>query len=162
MSYQLFFDPAATKQEQQNLLLKQIESLLDAESNLVANLANVTAVIKESFQPLWVGFYLFEEDQLILGPFQGPLACTRIAIGKGVCGTAAQNQKSIIVPNVDEFPGHIACSSDSRSELVVPIYDENKLYGVIDVDSSELDHFDEDDQRFYESLAKILIEKCFQ
>lgn len=151
-----------SKDEKFELLLRQMEHLLEAETNVIANLSNVAAVIKEAFDPLWVGFYLFQECELILGPFQGPLACTRIPIGKGVCGTVAQSKKGIVVPNVDEFPGHIACSALSKSELVVPIFDENKLYGVLDIDSAELNHFDESDLHFYQSLATLLLKKCFQ
>lgn len=162
MSHELKLDTSLHKKEQHALLLVQLKDLIKDEPDLIANLANVAAVIKEAFDPLWIGFYLLNGKELVLGPFQGPLACTRISLGKGVCGTAAENKKSILVPNVDDFPGHIACSSESRSELVVPIYDEENLYGVIDIDSVDLNHFDSSDLAFYESLSKLLLETCFR
>jgi len=121
-------------------LLPQIEALVAAESDLIANLANISAVLKEQFNWLWVGFYLLKDDELVLGPFQGPVACTRIAMGKGVCGTTAQRKETIIVPDVEAFPGHIACSSASRSEIVVPLVVNEQSVLVLDVDSTELNH----------------------
>ncbi|MEO8041824.1 MAG: GAF domain-containing protein [Acidobacteriota bacterium] len=143
-------------------ILPQIDALISDEPDLTANLANVAAVLKEAFGFFWVGFYLKKGDQLVLGPFQGPIACTRIDFGKGVCGHAYSNAETIIVPNVDEFPGHIACASESRSEIVVPIFDgAADAIGVLDVDSDRLDDFSDVDR---EGLARIVrvIERVIQ
>ena len=138
-------------------LLPQIESLISGEPDLVANLANVAAVLKEAFGFFWVGFYLAKDGELVLGPFQGPLACTRIKFGEGVCGHAFATAKTVIVPNVDEFPGHIACSSASRSEVVVPIFGgDEKPAGVLDVDSDKLDDFDSDDAAGLEAIGALV------
>ncbi len=123
-------------------LLPQIEALIAGEDDLIANMANIAAVLKEALGFFWVGFYLKKGDQLVLGPFQGPLACTRINFGEGVCGHAYSIRETVIVPNVDEFPGHIACSSASRSEIVLPLFEQNgEVFGVLDVDSDRLDDF---------------------
>jgi GAF domain-containing protein len=144
-----------SKEEKYEMLLKQIKGLIEGESNLVANLANVSAALKETFNFLWVGFYLVDAEELVLGPFQGPIACTRIRKGKGVCGTAWSEERTIVVPDVDAFPGHIACSSLSRSEIVVPLIDhENKVWGVLDIDSEQLNTFDDTDARFLEELCR--------
>lgn len=144
-----------SKEEKYEMLLKQIKGLIEGESNLVANLANVSAALKETFNFFWVGFYLVDGEELVLGPFQGPIACTRIRKGKGVCGTAWSEGRTIVVPDVDAFPVHIACSSLSRSEIVVPLIDhENKVWGVLDVDSEQLDTFDDTDARFLEELCR--------
>lgn len=136
-------------------LLPQIQALCSGENNLVANLANISAALKEAFGFFWVGFYLVEsEDELVLGPFQGPIACTRIAFGKGVCGTAWKEKKTLIVPNVEEFPGHIACSSLSKSEIVVPLLKNDQVVGVLDVDSEQLDSFDEADEAALTKLGQ--------
>src|SRR6476659_6789453 len=132
-----------TKEEQYEVLLPQMKGLLEGETDLIANLANVAAALKEQFGWLWVGFYLVKGDELVLGPFQGTVACTRITMGRGVCGTAWRTGQTIIVPDVEQFPGHIACSSSSRSEIVVPIIRANQVVGVLDADSESLDHFDE-------------------
>lgn len=145
-----------TKSEHYEELLTQLKYLVGNETNRVANLANVTAGLKEFFGFFWVGFYLVENEELVLGPFQGPIACTRIAFGKGVCGTAWKNNETILVPNVDEFPGHIACSSQSKSEIVVTIKKENTVVGVLDVDSDKLNDFDEIDQKYLEELCAWL------
>jgi L-methionine (R)-S-oxide reductase len=137
-------------------LIPQIEALLYGENDLIANLANVTAALKEQFNWLWVGFYLVKDNELVLGPFQGPVACTRIAKGKGVCGMAWQEAKTLIVPDVDEFPGHISCSSASRSEIVLPIFSNNTVIGVLDVDSEALAHFDEIDAEYLEQIIKLI------
>src|SRR5215471_7047336 len=129
-----------TKEEQYKSLLPQIRGLLEGETDLIANLANVAAALKEQFNWLWVGFYLVKNNELVVGPFQGPVACTRIKKGRGVCGTAWEKSETIIVPDVEKFPGHIACSSLSRSEIVIPIIREGKVLGVLDVDSEELNH----------------------
>ena len=143
----------ANKEEKYSLLLKQIDALTFGEVNLIANLANVTAALRQTFSFFWVGFYIVEGNELILGPFQGDIACTRIQKGRGVCGTSWQESKSIIVPNVDEFPGHIACSSLSKSEIVIPILKYNKVVAILDIDSDILNDFDETDQKYLEKLC---------
>lgn len=143
-------------------LLPQVESLIEGESNTVANLANIAAALKSAFNWLWIGFYLAEGEQLVLGPFQGPLACTRIAKGKGVCGMAWLKDETIVVPDVDQFPGHIACSSLSRSEIVVPIHRGNGDFaGVLDADSSDYGAFDQTDRVALEQLAELIQRKVF-
>jgi len=137
-------------------LLPQIKSLVEGETDLIANMANVSACLKDTFNFWWVGFYRVEGEELVLGPFQGPLACTRIRKGKGVCGTAWQEAKTMIVPDVDAFPGHIACSSLSRSEIVVPIVNDGKVTAVLDIDSEKLATFDQTDQKYLEQLAEAL------
>lgn len=156
MSESIYLPEAATKAEKYQAILPQIEALIVSETDLYANLANVTAVLKEAFGFFWVGFYLVKGEQLVLGPFQGPLACTRIALGKGVCGTAWKEGKTQLVPDVDAFPGHIACSSASKSEIVVPGFKEDKVWIVLDVDSDLLDDFDQDDVTYLEKLMKLL------
>jgi len=126
------------------------------EPDLVANMANVCAALKEQFNWLWVGFYLVKDDELVLGPFQGPVACTRIGLGKGVCGAAWQQEKTLIVPDVEAFPGHIACSSASRSEIVVPVFSGGKVVAVLDVDSSDLDQFDEADAQYLQQVVVLV------
>src|ERR671913_265181 len=134
-----------TKREQYESLIPQIRALLEGEPDLIANLANIAAALTQQFGWLWTGFYLVKNDELVLGPFQGPVACTRIKKGRGVCGSSWEKAETLIVPDVEKFPGHIACSSLSRSEIVVPLIRENKVEGVLDVDSSEYDQFDETD-----------------
>ena len=145
-----------TKEEQYASLLPQIKGLLEGEPDLIANLANITGALKEQFNWLWVGFYLVKEDELVLGPFQGPVACTRIKKGKGVCGTSWAKAQTLIVPDVEKFPGHIACSSLSRSEIVVPIIRNNKVIGVLDVDSIEPDQYDNIDQDYLEQIIELI------
>ncbi|MGI4729961.1 MAG: GAF domain-containing protein [Janthinobacterium lividum] len=145
-----------TKLEQYEALIPQIKALLEGETDLTANLANVAAALKEQFGWFWVGFYLVKEAQLVLGPFQGPVACTRIQKGRGVCGTSWAKAETLIVPDVEEFPGHIACSSLSRSEIVVPLFQAENVVGVLDADSSELNEFDETDARFLQELVKLI------
>lgn len=145
-----------TKEDQYQSLVPQISGLLDGETDLVANLANVCAALKEQFHWLWVGFYLVKEDQLVLGPFQGPVACTRIKRGKGVCGKAWEQRQTVIVPDVEAFPGHIACSSLSKSEIVIPMFRNEEVAAVLDVDSSHLNHFDETDRRFLEQIVALI------
>ena len=144
------------KKEQYQSLIPQIEALLEGETDLVANLANISAALKEQFKWLWVGFYMVKGDELVLGPFQGPVACTRIAKGKGVCGAAWEQGKTLVVPDVEAFPGHIACSSASRSEIVIPIYHHDQVVGVLDVDSEDLDLFDQTDAQYLEQIIKLL------
>jgi L-methionine (R)-S-oxide reductase len=145
-----------TKEEQYQSLIPQIEGLIAGEPDLVANLANITAALKEQFGWLWVGFYLVKGDELVLGPFQGPVACVRIRKGKGVCGTAWEKGETLIVPDVEKFPGHIACSSLSKSEIVVPIFKEGRVAGVLDVDSIALGEFDETDKQYLESITEMI------
>ena len=145
-----------TKEEQYQSVLPQIRALVDGEPELVANLANISAALKEQFGWFWVGFYLVKDDELVLGPFQGPVACTRIRKGRGVCGTSWAQEKTIIVPDVEKFSGHIACSSLSRSEIVVPFFRNGQVAGVLDVDSAELDQFDETDKLFLEQIVQLI------
>lgn len=142
-----------TKESQYQSLLPQIKALITGEPDLIANLANIAGALKEQFGWLWVGFYLVKQDELVLGPFQGPVACTRIRKGKGVCGTSWAEAKTLIVPDVEAFPGHIACSSLSRSEIVVPILQNGIVTGVLDVDSIELNEFDETDKQYLEEIV---------
>ena len=137
-------------------MLPQVRSLIEGEVDLVANLANVAAALKEAFDFFWVGFYLVKQDQLVLGPFQGPVACTRIRKGKGVCGTAWQESATLLVPDVEVFPGHIACSSLSRSEIVVPLIKDGEVWGVLDIDSDLLNFFDETDRKYLEEMCGYL------
>ena len=145
-----------TKEEQYESLLPQIKALLEGEQDLVANLANVAAALKEQFGWLWVGFYLVKNNELVLGPFQGPVACTRIKKGKGVCGTSWAKAETLIIPDVDKFPAHIACSSLSRSEVVVPIIRNNEVIGVLDVDSIELNQYDTIDKYYLEQIIDLI------
>lgn len=142
-----------SKADQYESLLPQIKALITGEPEQVANLANIAAALKEQFGWLWVGFYVVRQEELVLGPFQGPVACTRIRKGRGVCGAAWANAATLIVPDVEQFPGHIACSSLSRSEIVVPIKRNGDVIGVLDVDSTALNDFDETDQRFLEEIV---------
>lgn len=145
-----------SKQEQYETLLPQIASLIEAETDEVANMANVAAAIMETFRFWWVGFYRVKEKQLVLSPFQGPLACTRIGYGKGVCGTAWKEARTIIVPDVETFPGHIACSSASCSEIVIPLFRQGEVFAVLDIDSEYLNTFDETDAHYLECIGKLL------
>ncbi len=145
-----------SKQEQYESLLPQIQGLLEGETDLIANLANVAAALKEQFAWFWVGFYLVKNDELVLGPFQGPVACTRIKKGRGVCGSSWQEAKTLIVPDVEKFPGHIACSSLSKSEIVIPLLKNNTVFGVLDVDSDMLNDFDETDQFHLEKIIALI------
>ncbi|HMP92477.1 MAG TPA: GAF domain-containing protein [Phnomibacter sp.] len=146
-----------SKAEQYEGLLPQIQGLLSGETNLVANMANVAAALKEQFGWLWVGFYLVDSaEELVLGPFQGPVACTRIRKGRGVCGTAWAQEQTIVVPDVAAFPGHIACSSLSKSEIVVPLHSATGIAGVLDIDSNQLDSFDQTDQHYLEQIVQLL------
>jgi len=146
----------ATKEEQYLSLIPQIEALLYGETDLIANLANVCAALKEQFNWFWVGFYLIKDSELVLGPFQGPVACTRIKKGKGVCGASWERREVLIVPDVDQFPGHIACASASKSEIVLPLYNGDDIIGVLDVDSEYLAHFDEVDHIYLNKIVKLI------
>lgn len=145
-----------TKEEQYLELIPQIKGLIQGEANLIANLANVCAALKEQFGWLWVGFYLVQKEELVLGPFQGPVACTRIQKGRGVCGTSWANSKTLIVGDVEQFPGHIACSSLSKSEIVIPIIRNNEVLGVLDVDSTALNSFNEIDKQYLEEIISLI------
>lgn len=147
---------SGTKEEQYLQLLPQIKGLLQGEHDIVANLANIAAALKQQFNWWWVGFYLVKEGELVLGPFQGPVACTRIAKGRGVCGTAWLEGKTIIVPDVEKFPGHIACSSFSKSEIVVPLMHNGEVVGVLDVDSEFTNFFDHTDKQFLEQVVSLI------
>ena len=144
------------KTEKYSEVLKIAESLVDREAGIISNMANLSALIHQTFGFWWTGFYLVRNKELVLGPFQGPVACTRIGYGKGVCGTAWKKQETVIVPDVEEFPGHIACSSESKSEIVVPVWNENTIIAVLDIDSEKLNTFDESDKTFLETICRIL------
>jgi GAF domain-containing protein len=152
MSESLFIEANASKSSKYTQITPQIEALVAYEPNKIANMANTCAALRQTFGFFWVGFYLVESSELVLGPFQGDIACTRIAKGRGVCGTAWNESRTIIVADVDEFPGHIACSSLSRSEIVLPIFRDSQVVGVLDIDSEQLAHFDETDQLALENL----------
>jgi L-methionine (R)-S-oxide reductase len=156
MAEDLQITASGSKEEQYQSLIPQIEGLLYGETDLIANLANITAALKEQFKWFWVGFYLVKNDELVLAPFQGPVACTRIAKGRGVCGTAWDKAEILIVPDVDAFPGHIACSSLSRSEIVLPLFSHGEVVGVLDVDSSELNEFDETDAKYLTQIINLI------
>lgn len=156
MAEELILSENATKEEQYQALIPQIEALVTGEPDLTANLANIAAALKYGMDFFWVGFYLVKEKEMVLGPFQGPIACTRIAKGKGVCGTTWVEGKTILVPNVDEFPGHIACSSASKSEIVLPAFKNGAVALVLDVDSDQLDDFDAIDQKYLEQLMRVV------
>jgi GAF domain-containing protein len=156
MAETLFLPQSGSKEEIYQALLPQVEALITGEQDLVANLANIAAALREAFGFFWVGFYVVQGQELVLGPFQGPIACTRIAYGRGVCGTAWKEQKTQLVPDVEAFPGHIACSSASKSEIVVPAFQDGEVFLVLDVDSDQLDDFDAVDQRYLEALMGLL------
>lgn len=156
MAEEFKVDRSLTKVDQYKMLLAQTGSLLDGETDVVAAMANTSAALRQGFGFFWVGFYRVKESELILGPFQGEVACTRIAYGKGVCGTAWAENRTIIVPDVEEFPGHIACSSASKSEIVVPVMKAGSIVGVLDVDSDELNDFDRIDQEWLEKFAELI------
>ncbi|RZJ81454.1 MAG: GAF domain-containing protein [Flavobacterium sp.] len=156
MAEDLTISRTGDKAEQYESLIPQIEALLYGETDQIANLANVCAALKEQFGWFWVGFYLVKDEELVLGPFQGPVACTRIKKGKGVCGASWEQEKVMLVSNVDEFPGHIACASASKSEIVLPLYKTGKIIGVLDVDSEYLSHFNEVDELYLTQIIKLL------
>jgi L-methionine (R)-S-oxide reductase len=156
MAEELLISTSADKAERYKTLVSQIEALVTGESDVVANLSNIAAALKQTMNFFWVGFYLLKDNQLILGPFQGPIACTRINLGKGVCGTSWKEKRTIIVPNVDEFPGHIACSSASKSEIVLPAFKNGEVALVLDVDSDVLNDFDQTDSYELEKVMRII------
>lgn len=156
MAEDLYIVKEGSLQEKYESLIPQLKALIEDESDIVANMANVAAALKETFGFFWVGFYRVDGEQLVLGPFQGPVACTRIAYGRGVCGTAWKEGQTLLVPDVDQFPGHIACSSLSRSEIVVPAFKESKVCAVLDVDSDRLDAFSETDAVYLQKIVSLL------
>ncbi|MEG0517703.1 MAG: GAF domain-containing protein [Bacteroidales bacterium] len=152
-----FVSTVAGKEATYKEILSQIQSITEGETDTIANMANISAILKEAFGLWWVGFYLVKDSQLVLGPFQGPLACTRIQYGRGVCGTTWRQGSTIVVPDVEQFPGHIACSSLSRSEIVVPVFNkEGRVTAVLDIDSKDLNSFDSIDAKYLEQIASIL------
>ena len=153
MAEQLHIAVTSDKKEKYNVLVPQIEALVNGEPDLVANLSNIAAALRQTMNFFWVGFYLVKDNQLVLGPFQGPIACTRIDLGKGVCGTSWKEKRAIIVPDVEQFPGHIACSSDSKSEIVLPVIKNGNVVMVLDVDSDTLNDFDGVDE---EGLMRVI------
>jgi len=158
MSLRFFSNPGNTDLDIYKELFPQVKELLDKDEHWVTNLANLSALLKQAFEKIsWVGFYMYNGQRLILGPFQGKMACTFIPIGKGVCGTAAEQKKTVIVPNVHEFPGHIACDDESNSEIVVPIMRGDALLGVLDLDSTALNAFNEVDKQYLEKIAELLV-----
>ena len=157
MTHQLSIPETDHKAAIYEALLPQVRAIVEGEPDLIANMANLSAVIREAFRHLWTGFYRVRENELVLGPFQGPLACTRIGFGKGVCGTAWKEKRTVIVPDVDQFPGHIACSSDSRSEIVVPGLMNGHVVLVLDIDSKLPNHFDETDAHYLEKMVDLLL-----
>ncbi|WAA11698.1 GAF domain-containing protein [Fervidibacillus halotolerans] len=153
------FSIAPTKRETYSLIIKQLKSLVEGEPNKIANLSNASALLNQFLDRInWVGFYLLEDQQLVLGPFQGLPACVRIPIGKGVCGTAAKRKEPIIVPDVHDFPGHIACDANSRSEIVIPMIKNGELIGVLDIDSPKKNRFDEEDQKYLVEFTEVLLQ----
>ncbi|MDR3217973.1 MAG: GAF domain-containing protein [Dysgonamonadaceae bacterium] len=155
MSENIIYPKQASREEQYKCLLPQIKALVASEPDLIANLANLAAVLKQAFGFFWVGFYLVKGHELVLGPFQGPVACTRIPFGKGVCGTAWKERRSIIVPDVELFPGHIACSSESKSEIVIPLFGNGEIIGVLDIDSELLNNFNATDAEYLSQILSL-------
>jgi len=156
MAEELIVSTSSDKQERYKTLIPQIESLIEGENDIVANLSNIAAALKQTMNFFWVGFYMVKENQLVLGPFQGPIACTRIQFGKGVCGASWKERKVILVPNVDEFPGHIACSSASKSEIVLPAFKNSEVALVLDVDSDKLNDFDATDELALGNIMRLI------
>lgn len=156
MAENLIIPQSANKKERYESLLPQIEALTEGETDLIANLSNIAAALRFGMGFFWVGFYLVKDNILVLGPFQGPVACTRIQKGKGVCGSSWAERRTILVPDVEAFPGHIACSSDTKSEIVLPAFKEGEVRLVLDVDSDQLNHFDATDQLYLEKLMRVI------
>lgn len=162
MAEEISIDRHLAEEEKYRLLIFQLKSLLVKEDNIISNLSNFTAAINDTFEKVsWVGFYLFDGKKLYLGPFQGKVACTSIEIGKGVCGTSAEKRETLIVPDVNKFPGHIFCDSSSKSEIVIPLIKNDKLLGVLDLDSHEYNPFSETDKKYLEEICKFLCEEIF-
>ena len=162
MAETIIVDKSLSLEEQYRLLKEQLRSLLSKNDEIISNLSNFTAALKQTFEKIsWVGFYLYNGNKLYLGPFQGKIACTSIEIGKGVCGTAAEKKETVVVPDVNKFPGHIFCDADSKSEIVVPVFKEGKLLGVLDIDSAEFNSFGDTDKKYLEEIVGILTEEIF-
>jgi GAF domain-containing protein len=160
MPHTLHLPPSSSKEETYRSLLPQLKALVEGETDAIANMANISAALKMTFGFFWVGFYIVKKEELVLGPFQGTIACTRIKYGKGVCGTAWKEKRTVIVGDVNLFPGHIACNAASRSEIVVPVFDRrNEVIAVLDIDSEHLNHFDETDAHYLRQIVKLLEEK---
>jgi len=158
----IIVDKSLSLEEQYRLLKEQLRSLLSKNDEIISNLSNFTAALKQTFEKIsWAGFYLYNGNKLYLGPFQGKIACTSIEIGKGVCGTAAEKKETVVVPDVNKFPGHIFCDADSKSEIVVPVFKEGKLLGVLDIDSAEFNSFGDTDKKYLEEIVGILTEEIF-
>lgn len=157
MAETISIDNNLTLDEKYQALLPQIKSLITVEDKLISNLANLTAVIKQTFEKIsWIGFYFSDGDKLYLGPFQGKVACTSIEFGKGVCGKAAVERKPIVVLDVNKFPGHIFCDPDSKSEIVIPVFKKDKLFGVLDIDSNDYNSFNEVDEKYLSEVCQFL------
>lgn len=160
MSHALHIQPTSSKEETYISLLPQLKGLLEGEDDMIANYANFSAALKQTFNFFWTGFYIVKKDELVLGPFQGTIACTRIKYGKGVCGTAWKEKRTIIVEDVNQFPGHIACNAASQSEIVIPLFSQNNdVIAVLDIDSEHLNHFDETDALYLQQITQLLEEK---
>lgn len=156
MSHTLHLTPTSSKEETYLSLLPQLKALIEGESDTIANFANISAALKMTFNFFWVGFYIVKKEELVLGPFQGTVACTRIKYGKGVCGTAWKEKRTVIVEDVNQFPGHIACDAASQSEIVVPLFHHDEVIAVLDIDSEHLNHFDETDAQYLQQIVKLL------
>jgi L-methionine (R)-S-oxide reductase len=156
MAEELIIATSEDKEQRYKTLLPQLDAITKDETDVIANLSNIAAALKQTMNFFWVGFYLVKSDQMVLGPFQGPIACTRINFGKGVCGTSWKKKETILVPDVEQFPGHIACSSVSKSEIVLPAFKHNEVYLVLDVDSDRLDDFDKTDQKYLENIMRLI------
>jgi GAF domain-containing protein len=156
MAENLIMSVSTEKKDRYEVLIPQIASLVEGENDVVANLSNIAAALRQTMGFFWVGFYLVKEEQLVLGPFQGPIACTRINFGKGVCGTSWKERRTILVPDVEKFPGHIACSSESKSEVVLPAFRGDDVALILDVDSDRLNDFDEVDVKYLEKVMRIV------
>lgn len=156
MSHTLHINSSASREEKYKEIIPQLKALLEGETDTIANMANLSAALRQTFNFFWIGFYIVKNEELVLGPFQGTIACTRIKFGKGVCGTAWKTHQTILVPDVDLFPGHIACDSSSRSEIVIPVFKKAKVIAVLDIDSDLPDNFDQTDQTYLEEIIKIL------
>lgn len=156
MAESLFINYNSSKQEKYQSLLPQLKSLIEGEQDTIANMANISAALKMAFGFFWVGFYIVKREELVLGPFQGTIACTRIKYGKGVCGTSWKEKRTVIVEDVNQFPGHIACDSSSQSEIVIPLFNKNEVISVLDIDSEHLNHFDETDSYYLQQIVELL------
>ncbi len=156
MSHTLHLTPTSSKEETYLSLLPQLKALIEGESDTIASFANISSALKMTFGFFWVGFYIVKKDELVLGPFQGTIACTRIKYGKGVCGTAWKEKRTVIVEDVNQFPGHIACDAASQSEIVVPLFHHDEVIAVLDIDSEHLNHFDETDAQYLQQIVKLL------